>query len=89
MTLSRMCIISRVRLPRNEMIKITRVKNEWLVDEEQKLFGRSIYFVLNAENIKKFEKQKKRFKMSDELYKLCANSVRCFHGNDVNLYQNC
>jgi len=66
MTLSRMCIISRVRLPRNEMIKITRVKNEWLVDEEQKLFGRSIYFVLNAENIKKFEKQKKRFKMSDE-----------------------
>ena len=48
------------------MIKITRVKNEWLVDEEQKLFGRSIYFVLNAENIKKFEKQKKRFKMSDE-----------------------
>mgnify|MGYP003897523027 CR=1 FL=1 len=42
-----MCIISRVRLPRNEMLKITKINDEWQVDENQNLFGRSFYIVLN------------------------------------------
>jgi len=75
MTLSRMCIISKVKKPRNEMLKITKVNNEWFVDEEQKFFGRSIYLVLNLENIEKFEKQKKRFKMSEANFEKVKNQI--------------
>ncbi len=64
--LSRMCVITRVRKTRSELVKITRVKNEWVVDHNQKLFGRSIYIDLNDNTLKKFQKQQKRFKFSNQ-----------------------
>lgn len=65
MTLSnnkRMCVITRERKHKSELIKITRIKDKWYVDHEQKLFGRSIYLDLDKNVLKKFSKQSKRFK---------------------------
>ena len=66
MTLSRMCVITRERNNRNEMVKITRINESWIVDKNQDMFVRSFYFTLTLENIQKIEKQKKRFKISDD-----------------------
>ncbi len=64
--LSRMCIVTHVKKPRNKLIKITRIKEEWILDDKQTLFGRSIYLDLNYINFKKFKKLQKKFKISDE-----------------------
>ncbi len=80
MTLSRMCVITRKRMLRTKMVKITRVNESWFVDKGQNLFGRSIYIDLNKDTLDKFSKQQKRFKMNkeefevilEELEELCA-----------------
>ncbi len=65
LTLSRMCVVTRVRKHRQELVKITRVRDVWQVDHEQKLFGRSIYIDLNDKSLERFKKQQKRFKINE------------------------
>lgn len=72
----RMCVVSRERMPQNELIKITNVKGHWNLDEKQKMFGKSIYINLTANNLFKFEKQKKRYKMNDEEFEIILNSLK-------------
>ncbi len=76
MTLSRMCVITRVKKQRHELVKITKVNNNWFLDEDQKLFGRSIYIDLNEHTLFKFSKQQKRFKMTDEEFQTILNGLK-------------
>ncbi len=68
MTLSnqRMCVVTRERKNKTDLIKITRVKDRWYVDQNQQLFGRSIYLILNENNVERFSKQARRFKIEKE-----------------------
>lgn len=63
---TRMCVISRARYPQSELAKIVNVRGHWVFDEKQKLHGRSIYVMVNDNNMFKFEQQKKRFKMTED-----------------------
>lgn len=64
--LSRTCIISRTKKPRNELLKITRVNDYYHIDENQVLHGRSFYVDPTCKELWKIKKQRKRFSMSDE-----------------------
>ncbi len=76
MILSRMCVITRKRKPRKELIKITRVDNIWYVDANQTMFGRSIYIDLNDATFNKFQKQQKRFKIEDDNFNIILNDLK-------------
>ncbi len=62
----RMCVITRVRKQKTELVKITRIQNIWYLDKKYEMFGRSIYLDLNAEVLKKFSKQARRFKINND-----------------------
>lgn len=68
MTLSnnRTCIITKVKLPKEQLVKVTRAKDVWHVDFDQVIDGRSFYLVLNLKNLNKLKKQRRRFKMTEE-----------------------
>lgn len=65
MTLYRMCVITRQRKIRNELLKITKIKDYWYVDLDQTLHGRSIYIDLSQNTLEKFKLQRRRFKISE------------------------
>lgn len=70
MTLSkpiiRMCVITRNRKERSQLVKITRSDNKWQINNDNHLEGRSLYLDLTAKDvIKKFIKQQRRFKIED------------------------
>ncbi len=62
----RMCVITRIRKHKSELVKITKVQNIWYIDKNYEMFGRSIYLDLNPEVLKKFSKQIRRFKIDKE-----------------------
>lgn len=61
----RTCVVTRVSLKKDQLIKITRVRGVWMVDVEQKLDGRSIYLTRDKKALIRFKKQQKRFKIDD------------------------
>ncbi len=63
----RMCVVTRSRKDRTELVKITRQANQWFINNDNKLFGRSIYLDLSETKvIEKFMKQQRRFKIEDD-----------------------
>lgn len=78
MTLSntRMCVITRKKKNKSELIKITKIKDHWYLDLKQQLFGRSFYLILDETNINKLSKQQKRFKMSNEDFNLIITGLK-------------
>lgn len=71
----RMCVVTRARKHKNELVKITRINNHWQVDKNNSLFGRSIYLDLNDASLSKFKKQQRRFKMSDDNFNEIINQL--------------
>jgi predicted RNA-binding protein YlxR (DUF448 family) len=61
-----MCVITRKRKLKNELLKITKINEYWYVDIDQILHGRSIYMDLSKSNFEKFKLQRRRFKISEE-----------------------
>lgn len=62
-----MCVVTRNRKERSELVKITRQENKWFINNDHKLEGRSIYLDLEAPKVlEKFSKQQRRFKIDDE-----------------------
>lgn len=61
-----MCVITRNRKERSQLVKITRSDNKWQINNDNHLEGRSLYLDLTAKDvIKKFIKQQRRFKIED------------------------
>lgn len=77
-----MCIVSRKRMHRSKLIKITKINKEWLVDKEQNLFGRSIYLDLNDDNLEKFKNQKKRLKIESTNFDTICNTLKELNGQN-------
>ncbi len=63
----RMCVVTRNRKERDKLVKITRKDNQWFINNDHKIEGRSIYLDLEAPKVlEKFSKQQRRFKIEDE-----------------------
>lgn len=58
-TVCRMCVQTRKKLPREEMIRIVVSTDNPIIDSEYKIQGRSIYIQNDMEIIKKFLSRKK------------------------------
>lgn len=72
-----MCVVSRNRKERSELVKITRQENHWLINLNHQLEGRSIYLDLTVPNvIEKFAKQQRRFKIDDENMQELTNALK-------------
>ena len=56
--IKRRCISCRQTKDRKEMIKITRIEDELIINPDSKKFGRSAYVCKNEECIKKMIKSK-------------------------------
>ncbi len=82
MILYRMCIVSRKRVNRSKLIKITKINHEWQVDEKQNLFGRSFYLDLNDVNLEKFKNQRKRLKIESANLVVIINTLKELNGKD-------
>lgn len=70
---NRMCIVCRSLKPKNELIKVVRVNEQYLIDQDNKLFGRSAYICKNHDCIDKSIKQRAlnkvfRSNISEDLY---------------------
>ncbi len=62
-----MCVVTRNRKERDKLVKITRKDNQWFINNDHKIEGRSIYLDLEAPKVlEKFSKQQRRFKIEDE-----------------------
>lgn len=71
----RMCVVTRKRETRENLIQITKINNEWQINNKA-YQGRSIYLLEDSNVIKKFLKQKKKiknFELTDELKKELTN----------------
>ncbi len=63
----RMCVITRTRKNRDELVRMTKIDGVWQFNNDNKIEGRSIYLDLSQNKvIQKFEKQQRRFKINDE-----------------------
>ncbi len=64
---TRMCAVTRTRKKRSELIRITKKNDNWHLNMDNKLEGRSLYLDISQNKvIEKFEKQQRRFKINDE-----------------------
>ncbi len=66
MILYRMCVITRKKKIRNELLKITKINDYWYVDVDQTLHGRSFYIDFSQNTFDKFKLQRRRFKISEQ-----------------------
>ena len=73
----RTCVITREKKEKKDLIKITKLKeNGWVLDLEQKHFGRSIYINLSSETFDKFKKQRKRFKIEENEFETILKGLQ-------------
>ncbi len=63
----RMCVVTRTRKERSELIRITKKNDVWQINDNNEIEGRSIYLDISQDKvIEKFVKQQRRFKINDE-----------------------
>ena len=62
----RTCVVCRKKEEPCNFIRITRVNNDWFINNDNKLQGRSIYLHQDIDHINRFKNQKQRFNINDE-----------------------
>ncbi len=75
----RMCVVSRKKIDKNKLLKITNIKGEWQKNEEP-YKGRSFYLKDDKETIEKFLSKKKhnirKFVLTDSLKEELINHAQ-------------
>lgn len=73
----RMCVVTKKRCNAEELIRITNIKDKWVINDNKKIQGRSFYIQKDKNLIDKFLNAKKRnvrkFVLDDNLKKELLN----------------
>ncbi len=78
-----MCVVTRNRKERSQLVRITKTDDVWLINQDNKLEGRSIYLDLETDKVlEKFTKQQRRFKINDENMKELICELTSYRGNE-------